>query len=179
MDMLTGRIALVVGGAGAVGAVVCRHLVQRGCQVLIADGCSRVAEGTRLADALGPCARFELLHPTDEREWTATISDGLGRFGGLDAVVLVEPDASAVALAVRTAGPHLPRPGGALVGIARPEAAAALASAGIPVVALPDADTPDAELSEADKTSLASQAVRHVSQALARSSVHVGAIGDF
>jgi hypothetical protein len=168
MDMLTGRTALVVGGAGAVGAVVCRRLVQLGCRVLIADGCSRVAEGTRLADALGPCARFELLHPTDEREWAATISDGLGRFGGLDAVVLVEPDAAGVELAIRTAGPHLSRRGGALVGIARSQAAAALANAGIPVVPLPRG-----ELSEEDRASLASQALRHVSQALATSGVRV------
>lgn len=162
MPVLTGRIALVVGGAGAVGAAVCRRLVQRGCRVLIADGCARVAAGTRLAEALGACAQFELLDPTDEREWASTINDGLGRFGGLDTVVLVEPDPAGVALAVRSAGPYLAQRGGALVGLAREQAAAALSAAGIPVVTLPD--TP---LTDAQQNAVAEQALEFVEHELA------------
>lgn len=165
MPELTGRIALVVGGAGTVGAAVCRRLVAQGSQVLIADGCSQVAAGTRLADALGACARFELLDPTDEREWVSTINDGLGRFGGLDSVVLVEPDATEVAMAIRSAGPHLSRRGGALVAMARSQAAAALSVAGVTVVALPD--TP---LSEDDHDAAADETLRHIQHALAATS---------
>lgn len=165
MPTLTGRIALVVGGAGTVGAAVCRRLVQQGSQVLIADSCARVAAGTRLADALGACARFELLDPADEREWVSTINDGLGRFGGLDTVVLVEPDATGVAMALRSAGPHLSRRGGALVALATAKAAEALAAAGIPVVTLPDGP-----LSAEQHEAVVDEALRYVEGRLAAAS---------
>lgn len=138
MQALTDRTVLVSGGAGTVGAALCRLLVLEGARVLIADGCVGVAEGTRLANSLGHHARFELLDTHSEREWAATLADGVGRFGTLDALVLVEPDALAVALALRTAGPHLARSGGAAVGIARRDAADALGLGGIPVVELPE-----------------------------------------
>jgi hypothetical protein len=137
MQALTDRTVLVTGGAGTVGTALCRLLVLAGARVLIADGCIGVAEGIRLADSLGHRARFELLDTHSEREWLATLSDGVGRFGTLDSLVLVEPDAVAVALALRTAGPHLARSGGAAVGIAQRDAARALGLAGIPVVELP------------------------------------------
>lgn len=161
MDMHAGRIALVVGGASTVGAAVCRALARQGWQVLIADGCANVAAGTKLAGELGPCARFELLHTHDEKEWQATINDGTGCFGGLDAVLLVEPDATGVAMALRTAGPHVAKRGGALVGLAREQAAAALSMAGIPVVELPDS-----ELSDPAVEVLAAVALRYVRSAL-------------
>lgn len=161
MTALPGLTALVVGGTAPVGAAVCALLVRQGASVLIADGSRRVAEGTRLADALGPCARFELLDPRNEREWAATIHDGSGRFGGIDALVLVEPDATSVAMALRAAGSHLSRRGGAIVGVARSAAAAALSQAGIPVVELPD-DQP----SEPSATEFAEMAVRYVRRGL-------------
>jgi NAD(P)-dependent dehydrogenase (short-subunit alcohol dehydrogenase family) len=161
MDSISECTALVVGATGAVGAALCRDLVAHGCHVLVADRCANVAAGTRLADTLGPNARFELLDPHDETEWTATLTDGTGRFGGLDAVLLVEPDATAVAMALRTAGPHLARRGGALVGLARRDAAVALSSAGIPVVELPSQ-----ELSPSAVDALTAVALRHVRNGL-------------
>jgi nucleoside-diphosphate-sugar epimerase len=168
MEALTDRIVLVTGGAGTVGAALCRMLVEHGAHVLIADNCLRVAEGTRLADTLAPRARFELLDPSSEREWLATLSDGMGRFGGLDVLVLVEPDAMAVALALRTAGPHLARRGGAVVGIARSEEAQVLALAGIPVVEMADAE-PSAEMA----ANLAAVAIRYVRHGLRASAPHL------
>lgn len=164
MVEFSGRTALVVGGAGPVGAAVCRSLVQRGSRVLIADGCSRVAAGTRLAHALGACAQFELLDPTDEREWTSTIANGIGRFGGLDAVVLVEPDEDCVAMALRTCGPYLDRRGGTMVGLADAAAGAVLEDAGIPVVALGESAA-----SDGDNRALADEALRYIEQASAAS----------
>jgi hypothetical protein len=161
MDALTDRTVLVTGGAGTIGAAVCRLLVSSGAQVLIADGCERVAAGTRLADELRPHARFELLHTASEQEWLATLDDGMGRFGHLDVLMLVEPDAHAVALALRTAGPHLARRGGALVGLARREQAEALGLGGIPVVELPEGE-PSAAMAE----SLAGVALRYVRHGL-------------
>lgn len=162
-------VALVVGGAGRIGAAVSRALVAEGAHVLIADQARRVREGTRLADELGPSARFELLDPSDEREWIATVSDGVGCFGGLDVLVLVEPDATAVAMALRTAGPHLARRGGAFVGMARSEAAEVLTLAGIPVVQLPageDGATTGPVVDEATADELAASAVRFVRSGL-------------
>ncbi|MGA7687869.1 MAG: SDR family NAD(P)-dependent oxidoreductase [Jiangellales bacterium] len=161
METLARRIALVVGGAGTVGAAVCRALVDEGAQVLIADQCSRVADGTRLANELGPCAQFELLDPSNEREWLATLSDGIGRFGGLDAMVLVQPDATGVALALRTAGPHLARRGGAFVGMASATSSAVLSTAGIPVV-----EVPEGPLSRETAEALAGAALRYAKHAL-------------
>jgi hypothetical protein len=161
MDALTDRTVLVTGGAGTIGAAVCRLLVSSGAQVLIADGCERVAAGTRLADELRPHARFELLHTESEQEWLATLDDGMGRFGHLDVLVLVEPDAHAVALALRTAGPHLARRGGTLVGLARREQAESLGLGGIPVVELPD-DEPSPAMAQ----SLAGVALRYVRHGL-------------
>jgi hypothetical protein len=161
MDALTDRTVLVTGGAGTVGAAVCRLLVASGARVLIADGCARVAAGTRLADELRPHARFELLHTESEQEWLATLDDGMGRFGHLDVLVLVEPDAHAVALALRTAGPHLARRGGTLVGLARREQAESLGLGGIPVVELPD-DEPSPAMAQ----SLAGVALRYVRHGL-------------
>ena len=162
-------VALVVGGAGPIGAAVSRALIDEGAHVLIADHAQRVGAGTRLADELGPSARFELLDPRDEREWIATVSDGVGCFGGLDALVLVEPDATAVAMALRTAGPHLARRGGAFVGMARSEAAHVLTLAGIPVVALPDGEDGDGTgvaVDDALADDLAARAVRFVRSGL-------------
>lgn len=154
-------VALVVGGAGTIGAAVCRALVAEGVHVLVADRAQRVAAGTHLADSLGGHARFELLNPTDEREWVATLADGIGCFGGLDVLVLVEPDATGVALALRTAGPHLARRGGAFVGMARSDAADVLTMAGIPVVSLPEGGVSDEKAAE-----LAAGAIRFVRHGL-------------
>jgi NAD(P)-dependent dehydrogenase (short-subunit alcohol dehydrogenase family) len=161
MESLTGRIALVVGGATTVGSALSRLLVDHGARVLIADGAARVATGTTLADKLGPNARFELLDSSDERDWLATLNDGIGRFGGLDVMVFVEPDAVAVALGLRTAGAQLARRGGAVIGLARSAAAQALALGGIPVVELPDA-----EPSDTSAWDLAGVAVRYVQHGL-------------
>lgn len=148
MQALPGLTVLVVGGTGRFGSALCRLLVERGAKVLIADGCATVAVGTQLAASLGPAARFELLDPRDEKEWDATIKDGAGRFGGIDALVLVEPDATSVGMSLRTAGGHLSRRNGAFVGMARSAAAAALSQAGIPVVELPDGEPSEAEALE-------------------------------
>jgi hypothetical protein len=161
MDALTDRTVLVTGGASPIGAALCRLLVQSEARVLIADGCARVAAGTRLADELSPHARFELLHTESEQEWLATLDDGMGRYGHLDVLVLVEPDALAVAMALRTAGPHLARQGGAVVGIARSEEAQALGLGGIPVVEIPDAE-PSPDVSNG----LAAVALRYVRHGL-------------
>ncbi len=168
MESLTGRIALVVGGATTVGSALSRLLVANGARVLIADGYTRVASGTRLADVLGPNARFELLDSSDERDWLATLNDGVGRFGGLDVLVLVEPDAVAVALGLRTAGSQLARRGGAVIGLARSAAAQALSLGGIPVVELPDAEPSDASAKD-----LAAVAVRYVQHGLRASVPHL------
>lgn len=56
--------AIVTGGAGGLGAATARHLAGRGVRVVVAD----LAEdgGKRLADELGPAARFVRTDVTDE-----------------------------------------------------------------------------------------------------------------
>lgn len=161
MGLLDTRIVLVTGGATPLGAGLTRLLVAQGAHVLVADGCARVAEGVRLADDLAPHARFELLETSSERDWLATLSDGIGRYGGLDVLVLVEPDAEAVALALRTAGPHLARRGGTVVGVAHRDQARTLGLAGVPVVEVTAAEPTPSHVAD-----LAGAALRYVQYGL-------------
>ena len=91
LDALQGRIVLVTGAAGAIGNGLCVALLEKGCQVAIAD-----LPGDALDTLVNECAgRFGAervvsvaLDVTDE----ASVNEGfkriVDRFGGLDAVVV-------------------------------------------------------------------------------------------
>ncbi len=71
MGRLDGKIILISGGARGQGAAEARLFVAEGARVVIGDVLE--AEGTRLADELGPAARFVVQDVTREADWEKAI----------------------------------------------------------------------------------------------------------
>lgn len=85
---LSGRAALVTGGARGLGAGMAEALADAGAAVVIAD--VREDLGRATADALertGATAAFVPLDVTDDASWERGVSATIDRLGGLDVVV--------------------------------------------------------------------------------------------
>lgn len=82
---LTGRTALVTGGARGIGEAYVRALHEAGAHVVIADILE--AEGSALAEELGEEALFVHLDVTNEEDWAAAVAASVGAFGGVDVLV--------------------------------------------------------------------------------------------
>ena len=82
---LTGRVAVVTGGARGIGEAYGRALHAAGARVVLAD--VLVQEGRALAEDLGERAWFVELDVTDQDAWARVVSEVVDRFGGLDVLV--------------------------------------------------------------------------------------------
>ncbi|SFO17009.1 NAD(P)-dependent dehydrogenase, short-chain alcohol dehydrogenase family [Pseudonocardia ammonioxydans] len=82
---LTGRTALVTGGAQGLGEGMARALADAGARVVVADIQDDL--GTKLAETLGEQHGFVHLDVTDDASWEAAAASVVERFGGLDVVV--------------------------------------------------------------------------------------------
>lgn len=85
---LTGRAALVTGGARGLGAGMAEALAHAGAAVVIAD--VREDLGRATADALkadGATAAFVRLDVTDDEDWEHAVAATIAELGGLDVVV--------------------------------------------------------------------------------------------
>ncbi|SFW69996.1 SDR family NAD(P)-dependent oxidoreductase [Amycolatopsis australiensis] len=85
---LSGRAALVTGGARGLGAGMAEALAKAGAAVVIAD--IREDLGRATADALkqtGATAAFVPLDVTDDASWEQAVTATLAELGGLDIVV--------------------------------------------------------------------------------------------
>ncbi|MBC8094038.1 MAG: SDR family oxidoreductase [Pseudonocardia sp.] len=81
---LTGRRALVTGGARGLGAGMAQALSDAGASVMIADVLKDVGEQTAAGiDGAG----FVALDVTDDAAWEAAVAHTVAEFGGLDVVV--------------------------------------------------------------------------------------------
>ena len=81
---LTGRVALVTGGAQGLGEGMARALAGAGARVMIAD----VNEaGAETAASLGEGHAFVRLDVTDESSWEAAVAACVDQLGGLDVLV--------------------------------------------------------------------------------------------
>ncbi|OPF82351.1 oxidoreductase [Streptomyces antioxidans] len=82
---LTGRTALVTGGAQGLGEGIARALADAGAQVIVADIQDDL--GAKLAETLGEPHRFVHLDVTSDESWSAAVASSIEQFGGLDVVV--------------------------------------------------------------------------------------------
>lgn len=85
MGKLAGKVAIVTGGARAMGEATVRLFVEEGAHVIIADVLAE--EGVALARSLGRAAVFSRLDVSDEVGWQATADEALRRFGAIDVLV--------------------------------------------------------------------------------------------
>lgn len=86
MARVSGKVALISGGARGMGASHARLLVEEGAKVVIGDILDE--EGTALAAELGEdSARYVHLDVTDYAEWEAAVAVATEAFGRLDVVV--------------------------------------------------------------------------------------------
>ncbi|MCF2529679.1 SDR family NAD(P)-dependent oxidoreductase [Yinghuangia soli] len=85
---LTGRTALVTGGARGLGAGMAAALGRAGAAVAVADRDAEAGKAT--AEALvadGVRAEFVALDVTEDAQWEAAVAAVVASFGGLDVVV--------------------------------------------------------------------------------------------
>jgi 3alpha(or 20beta)-hydroxysteroid dehydrogenase len=85
---LSGRSALVTGGARGIGAAIATALANAGASVMIADILE--ARGRETAHALshsGAKCEFVRLDVTDDEQWAAAVETTVARHGGLDILV--------------------------------------------------------------------------------------------
>ncbi|MCW2759717.1 MAG: oxidoreductase [Nocardioidaceae bacterium] len=82
---LTGRKALVTGGAQGLGEGMAHALAQAGASVVIADLQDEL--GGKVAESLGEGHGFVHLDTTDDANWESAIGEATSHLGGLDIVV--------------------------------------------------------------------------------------------
>ena len=82
---LTGRVAIVTGGARGIGAAVVAAFVAQGAQVVIADVLD--PEGKELAHTLGEAARYLHLDVADADAWRSAVAEAEETFGPVSVLV--------------------------------------------------------------------------------------------
>jgi 3alpha(or 20beta)-hydroxysteroid dehydrogenase len=104
MGQLDGKIAIVTGAAGGMGASHARVFVAEGAKVMITD----VAEesGTKLAEELGENARFARHDVSSLEDWKRVVDETEQAFGDINVLVnnagIVGPPANVVDLEEET-----------------------------------------------------------------------------
>jgi 3alpha(or 20beta)-hydroxysteroid dehydrogenase len=82
---LTGKVALVSGGARGMGASHARTMVAEGAKVVLGDILDD--EGEVVAKELGDNARYVHLDVTQPEHWDSAVATALSEFGGLHVLV--------------------------------------------------------------------------------------------
>jgi 3alpha(or 20beta)-hydroxysteroid dehydrogenase len=82
---LAGKVVVITGGAGGLGAAFARHIVGRGGNVMVADLLDD--EGKQLADELGAQARYTHLDVTNPEQWSSAVQFTLNEFGSVSGLV--------------------------------------------------------------------------------------------
>ena len=84
-DRLTGKVALISGGARGMGASHVRTMVAEGAKVVFGDILDD--EGKVVAKEVGEDARYVHLDVTQPADWDAAVATAVSEFGGLDVLV--------------------------------------------------------------------------------------------
>ena len=84
-DRLTGKVALVSGGARGMGASHVRTMVAEGAKVVFGDILDD--EGEAVANEIGDDARYVHLDVTQPEDWESAVATAVSEFGGLDVLV--------------------------------------------------------------------------------------------
>ncbi|WP_052666791.1 SDR family NAD(P)-dependent oxidoreductase [Nitriliruptor alkaliphilus] len=82
---LSGRAALVTGGAQGLGEGMAHALADAGARVVVAD--IKEELGAKVAESLGESHGFVRLDVTDDASWEAGVATAIEHLGGLDIVV--------------------------------------------------------------------------------------------
>lgn len=85
MARVSGKVALISGGARGMGAAHARRLVEEGAKVVIGDLLDEAGQAT--AAELGENARFVHLDVTSPTDWDAAVDTAVTEFGGLDILI--------------------------------------------------------------------------------------------
>jgi len=81
----TGRVALITGGAGGIGRAICRGLIARGIQCVLADRDQRALD--HATAELGPAAFGVEVDLTDFSKLPGLLAQVQARFGRLDILI--------------------------------------------------------------------------------------------
>jgi len=84
-DRLTGKKALISGGASGIGAATAKRFIEEGAQVVIAD--INETKGKALAETYGSELSFVRLDVTQPEDWAQAIKYAQKTMGGLTTVV--------------------------------------------------------------------------------------------
>jgi NAD(P)-dependent dehydrogenase (short-subunit alcohol dehydrogenase family) len=82
---MTGRLAIVTGGASGLGRAIAERLVAEGARVVIADVDEEA--GSALAARLGKASMFRKLDVRSETDWAETMAEAQAAFGPLACLV--------------------------------------------------------------------------------------------
>ncbi len=85
MDRLAGKVAIISGAAGGLGAATARMFVAEGASVVLGDILD--AEGRAHAAELGPAARFVHLDVTGAEQWQDAVRAAEAAFGPVTVLV--------------------------------------------------------------------------------------------
>ncbi|RKH47270.1 glucose 1-dehydrogenase [Corallococcus sp. AB049A] len=85
MKRVEGKVALVTGGAGGLGAASARMLAREGAKVVVTD--RREGEARAVAEELGDAGLFLPLDVTREDQWVSALARTVEKFGRLDVLV--------------------------------------------------------------------------------------------
>lgn len=85
MGRLTGKVALISGGARGMGAAHARALVAEDARVVLGDILDK--EGAALAEELGDNAAYIHLDVREKQQWQDAVAQAVQRFGALHVLV--------------------------------------------------------------------------------------------